>query len=73
MDCQTKPVLSDGVWDKTVSPKLVEEIDFAWAFQTDQFKNLTFCFFGFFPPKAKFRVKTIMHYVWGFFGAWQKK
>ena len=37
--CQTSLLLSDAVWVETVSLKLVEEIAFAWASQTDHFKQ----------------------------------
>jgi hypothetical protein len=50
---QTSLVLSDAVWVKTLSPKLVKVIAFAWAFQTNQFKNFDFCFFDFISAKSK--------------------
>ena len=37
--CQTSLLLSDAVWVETVSLKLVEDIAFAWASQTDHFKQ----------------------------------
>ena len=37
MFCQTRPVLSDAVWAETVSPKLVEEIAFDLASETENF------------------------------------
>ena len=37
--CQTSLLLSDAVWVETVSLKLVEEIAFAWASQTDHFEQ----------------------------------
>ena len=37
--CQTSLLLSDAVWVETLSLKLVEEIAFAWASQTDHFKQ----------------------------------
>ena len=51
--CQTSLVLSDAVWVETVSLKLVEEIAFAWASQTDHFKILIFGFFAFLSAESK--------------------
>jgi hypothetical protein len=39
MHCQTSLVLSDAVWAETVSPKLVEEIPFDWAWHKKIMKN----------------------------------
>jgi hypothetical protein len=37
--CQTSLLLKDAVWVETVSLKLVEEIAFVWASQTDHFNQ----------------------------------
>jgi hypothetical protein len=74
MHCQKSLVLSDAVWAETVSPKLVEEISFDWASQTEHFRNFTFSFFAFLSTKSKISRKgRLLHYVWGFSGAWHKK